>query len=751
MNYRRRNTCQRAALVLALVSLISAMMLPGLSLSRAAGVRTTPVRSQPATNSTVALRETADYDGTTGALPSPTVWQQSGTINPVPFQGVGLAIVDPDNAASLQYFHPSLALGGAQNTTNAATFRVTVRTPPVDNASPAWTNDMIGYRVSLDDGVHKLEIALGRTAGTLGRELRILNSNLPSIPFAWDNDLFNTYEISRLSNGDFTLLPINGDPAAPPVAPVKFGAGIVPPTSGAAGFSWGMGEEGGGTSVWQSVHGEVNSPTCFDPVPDPTRAGWTKEGNGTFQVGTPLGVTDPSTAPGDFVNFFFSDPSLFSGDIVLTPHFTIGAAGLGVAPDGNTGIHVTISDGVKMVRAYVFTNGGIFRVALALAGGGYSNGFTLAGSTLDFTLIRSRNGNGTLSVSNPVVGGTPLAETILATDLADASRQGVMRLEFGSAPEVPASNAVNWDTLGLPRNVDFPIGLTVDEMRLKDDNNDKVRFRAAFTLGAGSDGINPVTEPITLMMSNAIGQFYSANLPAGSFDLKRNDRPVRWALTDAARQSTGIERFDILLDKKEIFFVDRRTTLPSGSFANVSLTLVIGNDSGTGSVMLVEKPAGSGRWSLRPVLAGCPPNATCDSDGLTDAEELSTTYASGRRTDPSNADTDADGISDGVEVGRTSSPDPRCTNFVGDADPTTHTDPTNPDSDNDGVPDGMEISTRTVASIQARPIPRTGTPTATGCSTASISARSCRAPRPTTAARHGRRHPRGRGRRRPGT
>jgi hypothetical protein len=38
MSQSGRNTCQRAALVGALVSLISAMMLPGLSLSRAAGL-----------------------------------------------------------------------------------------------------------------------------------------------------------------------------------------------------------------------------------------------------------------------------------------------------------------------------------------------------------------------------------------------------------------------------------------------------------------------------------------------------------------------------------------------------------------------------------------------------------------------------------------------------------------------------------------------------------------------------------------
>jgi hypothetical protein len=46
------------------------------------------------------------------------------------------------------------------------------------------------------------------------------------------------------------------------------------------------------------------------------------------------------------------------------------------------------------------------------------------------------------------------------------------------------------------------------------------------------------------------------------------------------------------------YFVDRGTTLPSGSFQNVSMTLEISNDSGTGSATLVQKPAGSGRWRV---------------------------------------------------------------------------------------------------------------------------------------------------------
>jgi len=62
---------------------------------------------------------------------------------------------------------------------------------------------------------------------------------------------------------------------------------------------------------------------CFDPVPDPLKAGWTKEGNGTATVGTPLALSDPSSAPSDFINYFCADSTIFAGDIVLTPHFTI--------------------------------------------------------------------------------------------------------------------------------------------------------------------------------------------------------------------------------------------------------------------------------------------------------------------------------------------------------------------------------------------------------------------------------------------
>jgi len=83
-------------------------------------------------------------------------------------------------------------------------------------------------------------------------------------------------------------------------------------------------------------------------------------------------------------------------------------------------------------------------------------------------------------------------------------------------------------------------------------------------------------------------------------------------------------------------------------------------------------------------------NRDYDCDGLSDADEFGTVYPSGRKTDPYQADTDGDGIPDGIEVGRALSPDPTCTGFGGDKDPSTTTDPTTADTDGDGIPDGKE-------------------------------------------------------------
>jgi hypothetical protein len=84
-----------------------------------------------------------------------------------------------------------------------------------------------------------------------------------------------------------------------------------------------------------------------------------------------------------------------------------------------------------------------------------------------------------------------------------------------------------------------------------------------------------------------------------------------------------------------------------------------------------------------------------DCDGLSDAEEFSTVYPDGNKTDPNNSDSDGDGISDGVEAGRTTAvTGSTCTNPAFDADPNTRTLPTDNDTDNDMILDGAEDQNR---------------------------------------------------------
>ncbi len=114
-----------------------------------------------------------------------------------------------------------------------------------------------------------------------------------------------------------------------------------------------------------------------------------------------------------------------------------------------------------------------------------------------------------------------------------------------------------------------------------------------------------------------------------------------------------------------------------------------------------------------------PNNATKDTDcdGLTDAEEFSTIYPGGLKTDPGIADTDGDGILDGVEVGRVSSVDPNCA-FAGDQDPTTRTSPVAIDTDGDKLPDGVEDLDRNGRRDANETDPNARKPTATVSPTA---------------------------------
>jgi hypothetical protein len=179
----------------------------------------------------------------------------------------------------------------------------------------------------------------------------------------------------------------------------------------------------------------------IDPIPDPIAVGWTKEGDEPhFPVSSSLRITD--TTHEGFCRFFAADPAAFAGEIVLAPSVIL-ASGFSGSIGEPTGVHVTIDDGDRQVRADVIATGGAgVRVALAAAGL-HTPGFLLPSPFVRFELRRLADGSGYLSVE----GGTP--ETVPRLELLPSRRPGTQTLQFG-ADGTGTTVTTEWFTLGLP-------------------------------------------------------------------------------------------------------------------------------------------------------------------------------------------------------------------------------------------------------------------------------------------------------------
>ena len=339
----------------------------------------------------------------------------------------------------------------------------------------------------------------------------------------------------------------------------------------------------------------------FDPVPDPTQAQWTKEGPGAFTPGSPLIVDDGGAGAGQFCNFF--TPADFATEQLLTPRLTIDPGFVEDPSDGNTGVHVSFNDGVgnKIARAVLLKAGANqVRVAVAKAGG-YSTGFTFPGLVADFVFRRKTDGSVTLQAL-----GQP-EEPTDAGELPVAQRPNARTIEFGTY-DVPADTDTRWETLGLPKVGDFPVGIKFDELRIRDvDTNDSLRLRCELTLAANSDGIDPATENVTLKFTATDGAVIYQTAALTGFAVQGKVGQRRWALSDSLRVSTGIERF-IIHERTDgtratVAFVDRHMNIPpfpmtSPGQASINVEIAVGNDRGAGDANLIEHPIGIGSWHL---------------------------------------------------------------------------------------------------------------------------------------------------------
>jgi hypothetical protein len=194
-----------------------------------------------------------------------------------------------------------------------------------------------------------------------------------------------------------------------------------------------------GTIAFHCVPDSV--PDSPDPIPDPLAAGWTKEGDEPhFPSGTSLRITD--TSHEGISRFYVEDAAAFTGEIELNPLVTL-APGFSAGQGQATGIHVAINDGDRQVRADVLGVGGPgVRVALAVAGGGHTQGFLLPSFDATFQVKRLADGSGLLAVP-----GQP-PEVVDRLSLAPSRRLGLRTIEFGadSTGEVVTSE---WWSLGL--------------------------------------------------------------------------------------------------------------------------------------------------------------------------------------------------------------------------------------------------------------------------------------------------------------
>lgn len=224
------------------------------------------------TDMSVLEKATYVYDPNNGrgGAPDPAVWptQDVGTVPVQGAPGLGWGIADPDSAAQLLYVHLLSFLSGSPtspNARNTASFSVRLRTSGgMPDTTPPWDPDdnVTGGRVILDDGSHRVELALARDPVSKARQVRLLGapSSAPVIPFPWDNDFPNTYEIARDTNGDFVVTLTNGDSTVPNrVTSQRYSKDLTAITSGVPRVAWGMGLKGGGATFWQEAHVQVNS------------------------------------------------------------------------------------------------------------------------------------------------------------------------------------------------------------------------------------------------------------------------------------------------------------------------------------------------------------------------------------------------------------------------------------------------------------------------------------------------------------
>lgn len=353
----------------------------------------------------------------------------------------------------------------------------------------------------------------------------------------------------------------------------------------------------------------VEAATSLDPA-SPI-ANFNQEGTETFTAGAVLTLND--TSIGEFVSLWAGDVDASPGtDIDLVTTFQVRQTTRNNADAGN---RVVINDGVtrSAIAACVVVNGvfgiGLYSQGAAADPASYPVFVPADWQAAPVTIRMRRHANGDAELIE-VNGVAPTPRALLTADKApDPTRTGFGTVEFGSA-SLEATCTIDYYAFRSERVVN-PVAGTFNFTRfhLRDtDSPDRIQLRGDYTLGSGSDGINPAGEPVTIRLSTPSGGLFYPGPdfnPLVGFDAQGLTPKRRWTLNDSERADTSIERLVFDEDpnnKGSIFLRDFRTNLADRDFSIVNVEITIGlgatADKLTATANLVEKPGGSGRWRL---------------------------------------------------------------------------------------------------------------------------------------------------------
>ena len=338
--------------------------------------------------------------------------------------------------------------------------------------------------------------------------------------------------------------------------------------------------------------------------PTPT---FTHEGlPNSFTPGPALTINDNGVD--DISNFFADDPDAAKSgpDLDIVTKFRV--ANLSTPNGVEAGVRFVINEGGedRNIVAACITRG-VIGIGLAIGTQYHLDSnypvFAVAPWNEVMTLRVRRTADGAEIVE--VNGLPPVPRAFLARDALPSRSRINATVEFG-CPAGPARVIADFHSFESVRVAQPVAGtLAFTHFRVRDaDSSDRLRFRADFALGAGTDGIDPATEAVRVRLSTPSGGVVyppptNDFNPITGFDAKGTAPRRRWSISPGERARTGIERFDIDEDPNNsggVSLRDAMTNVPIMDYSTVHVEISIGDDELRGTVPLVESPPGSGRW-----------------------------------------------------------------------------------------------------------------------------------------------------------